>query len=79
MNILQKILDDNYDTSNNRELKPELRDELSDQIENQNIKHWDSLLGELSWKFTPTPSRDMIINLDETFKELKDRFIIIEK
>jgi len=43
------------------------------------FKVWDDLFGALAWKFKPTKSGDMLIDAEEAYNELKDKFELKRK
>jgi hypothetical protein len=45
-----------------------------DQEQNTEFKVWDDLFGILAWKFMPTKTGDMMIDAEEVYNELKDKF-----
>jgi hypothetical protein len=46
---------------------------------NEDIKIWDDLFGILAWKFIPTKSGDMMIDAEEVYNELKNKFELKRK
>tara|TARA_B110000977_G_C10715356_1_gene352985 strand:+ start:41 stop:289 length:249 start_codon:yes stop_codon:yes gene_type:complete len=47
---------------------------LTDDGCSTEFKVWDDLFGILAWKFIPTKSGDMMIDAEEVYNELKDKF-----
>jgi len=43
------------------------------------FKVWDELFSKLAWKFIPTKSGDMMIDAEEVYNELKDKFELKRK
>jgi len=52
---------------------------LTDVGSSTEFKVWDDLFGILSWKFIPTKSGDMMIDAEEVYNELKDKFELKSK
>lgn len=44
------------------------------QEQNADFKAWHDLFGILAWKFLPTKTGDMMIDAEEVYNELKDKF-----
>ena len=49
-------------------------------VSNSNeLEVWDELFSKLAWKFIPTKSGDMMIDAEEVYNELKDKFELKRK
>jgi len=54
-------------------------DFIADVGSSTEFKVWDDLFGILAWKFIPTKSGDMMIDAEEVYNELKDKFELKSK
>jgi hypothetical protein len=50
------------------------QEQEQEQTQDNNFLVWDKLFAKLAWKFKPTKSGDMLIDVEAVYEELKNEF-----